>query len=327
MPTRVLCTIVRPPEKRARLRDQLAAELGSLDGIELTFATGEAETLAALPGHDVMLSVTLTPAMLAAGTDLKWVQVISAGVDHMLAPEVLQSPVQVANARGMHVVHMSEHVLGYLLAFARLLPDCLRWQAKHEWRQKECIERVWTLSGRTAGIVGLGAIGQACAERLHALGMRVLGVRRRNDRPVPPGVAQAFGPDGLDALLAASDVVIVATPLTDATRGLLSKDRISLLKPGAYLVNVARAAVVDQDAMLAALDSGQLAGAGLDVFIEEPLPETSSLWDRPNVIVTPHSSGNYPGYVEQATSIFAANLRRWRAGQPLVNLMDKRAGY
>lgn len=322
MAIKVLCTIVKNQEKRYRLKEQL----GALEGYELEFASGDAEVLAALPEAEVLLAVALTPAMLEAGKRLKWVQVISAGVDHM-APEVLKSPVTIANARGMHVVHMSEHVLGYLLAFSRLLPDCLRWQAAHDWRQKECIERVFTLSGKTACIVGLGAIGAACAERLAALGVRVTGVRRRNDLPVPKGVARATGPEGLDELLAEADFVIVATPLTDATRNLIDAGRVARLKPGAYLVNIARAAVVDQAAMLTALRSGALAGAGLDVFATEPLPAESPLWDLPNVIVTPHSSGNYPGYVEQATSIFAENLRRWRAGEPLINVVDKQAGY
>lgn len=326
MPTKVLVTIVKNQEKRYRLRDQLAQELGSLDGIDLQFASSEAEIAAALPEAEVLMAVAVTPAMLAAGGKLKWAQVISAGVDHM-SPEVIGGRVPIANARGMHVVHMSEHVLGYLLAFARLLPDCLRWQAAHDWRQKECIERVFTLSGKTACVVGLGAIGAACAERLAALGVRVTGVRRRKNQPLPKGVVRAEGPEGLDELLAEADFVIVATPLTDATRNLIDARRVALLKPGAYLVNIARAAVVDQAAMLSALRSGALAGAGLDVFAEEPLPATSPIWDLPNVIVTPHSSGNYPGYVDQATSIFAENLRRYRAGQPLINVVDRQAGY
>lgn len=328
MPTsRVLITIARSTEKRERLRAQLAAELGTLDGLDLEFASGDEDILARLPGREVMIGVTVTPEMLAAGRELKWVQLISAGVEHVLEPEILSSPVQITNARGMHVTHMAEHVLAYLLAFARGLPDCQRWQEKHEWHQEELIERVFTLAGRTAGIIGLGAIGQGCAVRLAALGMQVIGIRRRNEAPVPPGVSRALGPEGLTEVLAASDAVIIATPLTRETRGLIGPAQIAAMKPGAYLVNIARARIVDEPAMLAALASGHLAGAGLDVFMEEPLPPGSPLWARPDVILTPHSSGNYPGYVRQATSIFADNLRRWQRGEPLANLVDKTAGY
>src|SRR5581483_5448846 len=169
----------------------------------------------------------------------------------------------------------------------------------------------WTLSGRTAGILGLGAIGRATAQRLSALGMRVIGMRRRNEGPLPPGVAHAVGPEGLDEVLAAADVLVITLPLTESTRGLLGARELARLPSGAVLINVARGAIVDEPAMIAALRSGALGGAGLDVFTTEPLPPESPLWDLPNVIVTPHSSGNYAGYVAQATSIFADNLSRW----------------
>jgi len=326
-PVPVLVTMLRSPEKRERLRAQLARELGDPAAVDLAFANGKDEILAALPGREVVFGTTVTPAMLAAAPELRWVQLISAGVEHVLKPEVLASPVMITNARGMHVTHMSEHVLAYLLAFARCLPECHRAQTRHEWSQDALKDRAWTLSGRTAGILGLGAIGQATAVRLAALGMRVIGMRRRNDGPLPPGVTRAVGPEGLDEVLEASEVLVITLPLTDSTRGLLKAPELARLPRGAYVVNVARGAIVDEPALIEALRTGALGGAGLDVFTTEPLPEDSPFWDLPNVIVTPHSSGNYAGYVEQATSIFAANLARWRRGEPLANLVDKTAGY
>ena len=326
-PVKILVTVARSPDKRANLRDQLAAALGTLDGVDLAFASGEPEIVAALPGREVMIGVTVTPAMLAAGTSLAWVQLISAGVEHALSPEVLASPVVLTNARGMHVTHMSEHVLAYLLAFGRGLPDCIRWQAKHEWHQRELIERVFTLSGRTAGIVGLGAIGSGCAERMSALGMRVVGVRRRNDRPVPRGVDSAYGPEGLEQVLAQSDVLVIATPHTAATRGMIGAAELAKLKRGAYLVNIARGQVVDEPAMLAALSSGQLAGAGLDVFDVEPLPATSPLWDRPDVIITPHSADTPAMTAPLLETRISENVRAFLGDGRFVGVVDTRAGY
>jgi phosphoglycerate dehydrogenase-like enzyme len=325
---KILVTMARTPEKRAKLRGRLEAAVGAdaLAKVDLAFASGEAEILAALPGAHVYLGPTITREQLAAGRDLRWIQLISAGVEHVLYPEMLAHQATITNARGMHVTHMSEHVLALLLAFGRLLPDCLRWQARREWHQRDAIDRVFTLSGKTAGIVGLGSIGQGTAVRLASLGMRVLGLRRRPGPP-PPGVERVFAPEGLTELLGQSDVVVISTPLTDRTRGMIGAGEIARMKRGAYLVNIARGAIVDEGAMIVALQDGQLAGAGLDVFTTEPLPADSPLWALPNVIVTPHASGNYPEYVEQATAIFAENLARWLRGDPLVNVVDKEAGY
>lgn len=325
-PVRVLVSILRRPEKRERLRAQLERELSSLDGIDLAFASDD-EVLAALPGRDVLMATTVTPEMLRAEPGLKWVQLISAGVEHVMVPEVLAHPVVITNARGMHVTHMAEHVLALALAFGRDLKGCFEAQAARVWAQEAVTDRVWTLSGRTAGILGLGAVGSGCAARLAALGMRVIGMRRRNDVPVPPGVERAYGSEGLPAVLAEADVLVVTLPLTPGTRGLIGARELAAMKRGAVLINVARGAIVDEAALVAALREGRLAGAGLDVFETEPLPKESPLWHTPGVIVTPHSSGNYPGYVQQATEIFARNLRRYLREEPLENVVDKRAGY
>jgi phosphoglycerate dehydrogenase-like enzyme len=201
------------------------------------------------------------------------------------------------------------------------------------------VDRVWaveelelggavrTLSGRHMVIVGLGSIGQEVARLASAFGLRVSGVRRQTDAPRPDGVEVVVPPGQLLQLLTTADVVVLAAPLTPATRGLLNRDALAACKRGAFLVNIGRGQLIDDEAVIAALNDGTLAGAALDVFAKEPLPPDSPYWDLPNTIVTPHVSGAMEDYWTPLVSLFAENLRRFEQGRPLLNLVDKRAGY
>jgi phosphoglycerate dehydrogenase-like enzyme len=213
-----------------------------------------------------------------------------------------------------------------MLAFARQLPALVRAQQQARW-QPPPPARLFELSGQTLAIVGLGAIGSALASRAAALGMRVVGVRRSAGSTAPPGVERLYAFDGLDLALAEADHVAIALPLTPQTRGLFDAARLGRMKPGAHLYNVGRGATVDADALLAALRSGRLAGAGLDVTEPEPLPSESPLWREPNVIVTAHSSGLTPRSFERYARLLLDNLGRWVRGEALLNVVDKRLGY
>jgi phosphoglycerate dehydrogenase-like enzyme len=181
------------------------------------------------------------------------------------------------------------------------------------------------LAGTTMGILGLGTIGSAVARRAGAFGMRVIGTKRR---PAPlEGVDEVLPSERTDAVLREAAVLVVSLPLTQETRGIVGAREIDLLPPGGFLVNVGRGGLVDEDALVAALRRGHLAGAGLDVFAQEPLPVDSPLWTAPGMIITPHVSGDQPGYMAQVTAVFCENLRRYLAGQPLLNVVDPALGY
>jgi phosphoglycerate dehydrogenase-like enzyme len=223
---------------------------------------------------------------------------------------------------------MAEHVLAVTLALARQLHTAMRHQVNHRWAQ-DLLESqgLLTLRGRRMGIVGLGSIGMEVARLAAPWGLKVSAIRRRADLERPPEVDELLPPDRLDDLLAKSNVVVLAAPLTAATRALIGRRELSLMKRGAFLVNVGRGGLVDDEALVAALRTGHLGGAALDVFAEEPLPASSPYWDLPNVIVTPHTSGTMEDYWDQLVSLFSENLRRFEAGLPLLNVVDKLAGY
>ena len=278
----------------------------------------------ALAEADAFLGWQLDTQLLAAAPRLGWAQAVGAGVDGFLFPEFLARGVLLTNNSGVHAPNMAEHVLALMLAFARDLPAMLRAGTRHEWQHRP--ERAFELGGQTLCVVGLGEIGQALAVRAAALGMRVTGVRRRPGA-LPPGVTRVATLAEMDLLLAEADHVALCLPLTSATRGLFGPERLARINAGAYLYNVGRGELVDQPALLVALRSGQLAGAGLDVTVPEPLPPDSPLWELPNVVITCHTSGATPLYWERAIEILSANIARYRADESLVNLVDVDEGY
>ncbi len=282
-----------------------------------------------LPDSDVVFGWGLTPANFATAGRLRWVHVSAAGVGPLLFPALVESDVVVTNGRGLHSVAMAEHALGVILAFARKLHLARDAQRERRWAHLP----LWTeppafgeLPGSTLGLVGLGNVGGAIAVRARALGLEVIAVRRHPARPPEPATEQ-WGPERLPELIARADWLVLTAPLTAETRRLIGRDAIARMKPSAVLVNLGRGALVDEPALIEALEAGRIAGAALDVFDEEPLPEASPLWAMPQVILTPHVSGLGPRYWERAVDLFARNLRAFLARQPLENRVDKRAGY
>ncbi len=275
---------------------------------------------------DVVFSSVVTPALFKAAGRLRWIHSPAAGVGRLLFPELVQSDVILTNSSGLHAVPIAEHVFGLAIALARKFHVAMRRQIAHLWAKDE-IGHVSVLHGQTLGIVGLGAIGGAVARLGSAFGMRVIGLRRRPQAPAPDGVAQVYGSDRLADLLGESDYVVVSAPLTRETAGLIGTRELRLMTPTAFLINISRGKLIREAELAEELRRGTIAGAGLDVFEHEPLDPNSPLWDLPNVIITPHTSGFFEGYWDADADLFAANLRRYDAGEPLFNVVDKTAGY
>ena len=265
-------------------------------------------------------------AILAASPHLEWLHQRGAGIDGIARPVLEASRIVLTNGSGNHAPNIAEHVLAMMLAFARRLPELVRAQVDARWAPPDP-HAVFELSGQALLVVGTGAIGTALGERAAALGMRVAGVRRAVTGDVLPGFDRVRPMAELDAALAEADHVVIALPLTQETRHLFDAPRLARMRRGAYLYNVGRGGIVDQAALIEALERGQLAGAGLDVTDPEPLPPESPLWRAPNVLITAHSSGLTPRSLERYHALLLENLRRWVAGEALLNVVDKHLGY
>lgn len=274
--------------------------------------------------------------ILARAPALRWVHSATAGVERVLTPASRDRGLTITNARGVFSRPIAEYVMLMILAVSRRLPQLLELQAERTWQPLESRE----LRDVTVGIVGLGSIGRAVGALATAFGCRVIATRRRpeagsestdgaGDDPVLGSLMldRVLPPSRLAELLAESDFVVLAAPLTDDTRGLIGETAIVQLKPGAWVINVARGELVDERALGRALREGRLGGAVLDTFREEPLPATSPLYDLPNVILTPHTSWSSTRVLERSVGLFCDNLARYAAGQPLVNVVDPSAGY
>ncbi|MFO7692868.1 MAG: D-2-hydroxyacid dehydrogenase [Vicinamibacterales bacterium] len=295
---------------------------------ELGFLHAESEEamVRLIPPAEVAFTSRLTERAFRAAPALRWVHSPAAGVGSMLFPAMQASPVVLSNSRGMNAAAVAEHALLLMLALARRLPKAVRAQEERRWISNE-LSGLPSLRGRTLLIAGLGAIGRELAGVAARLGMHVIGTRRETGDPVPEGVSEAHAPSALRALLPRADVVVLAAPLTAETRGMMGAAELALMKPSAWLVNVARGKLVDEQALVRALERQAIAGAALDVFEHEPLAEGSPLWSMPGVLVTPHVAGFREDYWEAATALFAASLRRYLAGEDVANIVDKRAGY
>jgi phosphoglycerate dehydrogenase-like enzyme len=271
---------------------------------------------------------------------LRWVQLHSAGVNHLLDTWLWRSDLPMTTTSGIHAPTIAEYVVMVMLAFAHRLPRMLRYQARAEWpkgRWEKFVPR--ELRGATLGIVGYGHIGREIGRLARAFGMRILAVRRSaSANPLAyqlPELASAPGaepdklvtPDHMLDLLAESDYVVLTAPYTSATHHLIDETALRAMQPGAVLVNVARGPLVDEAALVRALREGWIAGAALDVFEQEPLPPDSPLWAMENVIISPHVAGFTPHYDRRAADLFAENLRRYLAGQPLLNQVDRGREY
>ncbi|MGC9399891.1 MAG: D-2-hydroxyacid dehydrogenase [Anaerolineae bacterium] len=266
------------------------------------------------------------PEIIVGAPNLRWFQQFGAGADWLLRhPEAVEQPFVLTNASGIHSIPIGEHIFALLLTFARRLHEAWAAQQRGEWAAPRG-ETLFELAGKTMLLIGVGAIGERTAQLAQAFGMRVIGVRR-DPTEAAAGVDVLHGPAQLDALLPEADVVVVTAPLTEETRHMIDAQALRRMKPTAYLINIGRGGMLDERALVRALREGEIAAAGLDVFETEPLPPDSPLWELDNVLITPHYAGSTPHYVERFMDIFLDNLRRFREGEPLRNLVDKELGY
>jgi D-2-hydroxyacid dehydrogenase (NADP+) len=279
---------------------------------------------ALLAEADVIYGFRLPKNVIARAPKLKWVQVMSAGVDRFLDDEFQQSSVIMTNVSGIHATPIGEIVLELMLMFVKQAPLCFQLKQERQW--KRFMPTV--LRSKTVGIVGLGNIGREVARLAKAFGMRVVATRRSARRAVRAKYVDILLPrEQLPQLLSESDFVVLSLPFTSETNRLIGEKELRTMKPSAYLINIARGNIVDEEALIRALDERWIAGAGLDVFAAEPLPADSRLWEFPNVIFSPHIAGGMEDYSIRATELFCENLRRYLSGKSLVNVIDKKKGY
>jgi phosphoglycerate dehydrogenase-like enzyme len=319
-------TLLMLPPQTSTTRDwakRLAAALPELsvvvaeDGAEAAGAVGQAEAAFG----------TMPPALLREASRLRWIQAPQAAPPAgWYSPELIAHPAVVTNFREIYNDHIGAHIMAFILAFARGLHQYLPQQLKREWRPLPHDTGVIHLPEATALIVGVGGIGAEAARLAAAFGMRVIGVDARR-REAPSGVAELYGQEALDSLLPRADFVILTVPHTPATEGFMNRARFRLMKRGAFFVNIGRGMTTRLDDLAAALEAGEIAGAGLDVFEQEPLPADHPLWTMPGVLITPHTAGFGPYLDERRYDILLDNSRRFLAGQPLRNVVDKSAWF
>lgn len=283
-----------------------------------------------LKDAEIVVAWSLRPEQLASAQKLRWIHSPAAAVHQLMFPELVNSDIILTNARDVHGPVVAEHVIAVIFALAKKIPECVRLQERHVWGQ----EQLWAerprpreVAGATLGLIGLGSIGREVARRAAALGMRVIAVREHPDREKPKGLDEVWPNASLPRLLALSDCVVLAVPITPSTRGLMNAERIAMMKPDACLINVGRGPLVEESALAAALRENRIAGAALDVFEKEPLPPASPLWDLENLLITPHSAGMTEKLWERHYTQIRDNLRRYLSGEPLLAVVDKQKGY
>ncbi|HXR98643.1 MAG TPA: D-2-hydroxyacid dehydrogenase [Terriglobales bacterium] len=293
-----------PASSTARLRQQFPA-LDVIDDAELPGAFAEA---------DAIVAWQLPPDWPLRAPRLRWVHCPSAAVHQLLTPELVASRVTVTNGASVHAATVAEHTLALMLALARDLPRAVEDQRLRRWQPSTFLPQVSTLAGAQALIVGMGNIGRALAAMLRGLGMQVEGLRREED-------AQ------LEARLPDADYVILALPVTPGTQARFAAPQFAAMRQGARFINIGRGQSLDEAALLAALDSGRLAAAALDVFTREPLPEDSPLWRHPRLLITPHVAAATPDTWARQADLIAYHLRQFLVGAPLTPQVDKLRGY
>ncbi len=282
-----------------------------------------------LPNTDIFVGSTLRAAQLADAKQLKWVHSTSAGVSQLMYPELINSGIVLTNASGIFSVPMAEHTIGLLLALARNFPDTLRQQEKALWSQQQLWDKPQHLSELNGGvllIVGYGSIGREVGQRAKALGMRVWGVTRSGKGDLTH--AEKILPiSELNGALPHADYVVLSAPETSETKLLIGAPQLALVKRGSRLINVGRGSTLDEAALIAALESGSIAGAALDVTETEPLPASSPLWRAPNLFITPHTSAVSDRLWPRETALLMESLERWFDGRELINRVDFTRGY
>jgi len=278
---------------------------------------------------DAAYTWILNAGELEQAPKLRWVHTSAVAVETLCLRELFGRGIAVSNTRGVQAIPIAEHVMAVLLALSKQLPFVLENQQQARWAQNEFVgERLpWLLNGRTLGLIGVGTIGAEIAKRAEAFGMRVIAMRKRPAYGVIGHVERIYGLADLSDFLAQCHALVIAAPLTAETHGLMGRAEFAQLPVGAVVINVGRAKIVDTEALIAALRSGHLRGASLDVFPQEPLPADHPLWKIPNLILTPHTSGFRQGHWDEVVELYGDNIERWLKGEPLKYRIEPELGY
>jgi phosphoglycerate dehydrogenase-like enzyme len=317
-----LLVISSPHYPFLKFLDRLPQPVTVLTGTDLDFLKQHA------PEADVILNGfhdgTALGAILPLAGRVKWIHALSAGVEKVLSPELIESPVPLTNGRGVFGPALAEFSVAAMLYFAKDFRRLIRQQQAARWEQFD----VAFLRDQTLGVIGYGGIGRETARLAHALGMKVLALRRRTPSAEPdPVLERSFTRDQLNEMLSLSDYLLAAAPLTPETQGLLGPSEFHFMKDSAVFINVGRGAVADEASLISALNQGAIRGAALDVFEKEPLPADHPFYRMENVLLSPHSADHSTGWMELAVKQFVENFERFRNGQPLEYIVDKQAGY
>ncbi len=309
------------------LARQDSPQLARLSNIPHLIVHSEAE-LAQAPRNAAAIllwsgSRDLLRAAFLAHPEVRWIHSRLAGLDTILFPELVSSPVPLTNGTGVFSQSLGEFALAMILYFAKDFPRMLRNKAAHRWEEFDVDE----IAGQTAGIVGYGDIGRAVARRAHAMGMKVLALKRHAPAGGDPLIEQFYKPADLHEMLGCCDYVIVSAPLTPETRHMLSDAAFAAMKTGAVVINVGRGPVIDQLALITALNQKKIRGAGLDVFEHEPIPADDPIWSFENVFISPHTADHTHDWFDQAMHLFLRQYDRFRKGEQLENIVDKHLGY
>lgn len=269
--------------------------------------------------------IALPDNLMARAPKLKWLAIQGAGIDVLLSTGLSNSNLTITNARGARAITIAEHAMAFIFMMAKDAPRLLRIQQSKKWERFNTME----LTGKTVGIVGLGAIGSEAARMAKGVGMRVIAIKRsaKERKSGASGVDELYPTRELQQLLSDSDFVVISAPLTTETKGMIAEKELRAMKPTAYLINIARGRIVDEHSLIRALKEGWIAGAGLDVFDAEPLPPDSEFWKLPNAIMSCHMSGGTDEAGNREFDLFRENLRRYLAGEQLLNVIDKQKDY
>jgi phosphoglycerate dehydrogenase-like enzyme len=311
-----------PPDAAERMRARFPqlriAYLPDFTGLERELAD-----------TNIFMGHALNATRLALAPKLQWIQAVSAGVAQFMYPELRERGVILTNASSVHCVPIAQHILGMIVALARRFPDCLRYQRQHIWALNELWDapvKPRELRDQVLLFVGFGAIGRETARVVQPLGMRVWALTH-SGRSGSGEAERVFQTSQLHEALPHADFVVVAAPATPETQNMFGEREFALMKPSAYLINVARGSLIDEPALISALERNVIAGAALDVTAKEPLPPESPLWNMNNVFITPHVSGTTENTWDREEELMAENLKRWFAGSELLNLVDLSRGY
>ena len=321
--------LTQNPEKYKYLLSVLKSELHTTSGLEFVHITTDEKLTKMIPELDILTTYHIKETSFSnAIAQLKWIHFGVAGLEHSLFPKLLKSKTTITNASGVHAGPISEFVISTILYFAKQFKDCQKFMQTKNWTQWQVAKQMVQLKGKTIGIIGFGSLGKAIAKKAKAFDMKVIATRRLQKKVEHKKTVDELIPvSNLSHLLKNSDFVVIACPLTPVTKNMIGKRELSEMKSTAFIINIARGEIINEAALINALQNKTLAGAALDVFDKEPLPKESPLFALDNVFLSPHISGNFPEYQHDVMVQFADNLNRYLAGKDLKNRVCKKRLY